>query len=590
MGCGASNSNTTGGSTSEPVDKKREDSKTNISSAEVGRRSKGKKGSETSSSKYTAGENGARSGSEASSKSAKSEKSGLGTSGRISMAADVNHSMQEAEAQMMARPRSKSLLAQDVEDEPEEGHIERKRTRGSFRRRSRRSISNSYNGVLPDWWTDTSKTQEEKLGMLFDVLDEDKGGTIDLQELTKGLQSLGFAHSTEQVTQMFALADVDGGGDIDRDEFSRFFKGLMVDEEDSEEESPGRTATTASVIAASTPLLQIRTRPVGSFIRPVKGLKTTIFTGAPSRIKCVAMGSSFRGFFACDRQETQLHLLDSTTGTELRTYTGHQDAIMSVSVACTGKHIVTAGRDGVLIIWDTTCGSIVKEIEHPGAVTCCVFSPDARCVITGCQDNLVRRWNARCGKVVACSDLQAAGRGGIVLSLAHSPDYLDGSQQLLAVTRSRDVSVFIMCATTLRQLCSLPGHSAMLWNVSFACDRKMLLSACENDIRVWDTTQANHVHLLSAFPVTAVPGGDGNVPVKTAGGRIWTTAMFCNGDFSHVFVGACSSSSVLFMHATEGTVLASITVKAPVYCMSAGLGNDSCMGDEFGNLYRFELC
>jgi len=495
------------------------------------------------------------------------------------------------------RPRSKSLLAQDMasdSDSPlDESIPHRTRNKGSFRRKSRRSITNTYNDslTLPDWWHDSSISTEDKLGMLFDVLDADHGGTIDLQELGKGLQSFGFSHSLEQINQMFGLADSDGGGDIDRNEFARFFKGLMVDEEDSDDESPSRPQVDklAASMAAMTPLLEIRQRPVGTFIRPVRGLKTVTFTGSPSRIKCVATGSAFRGFFACDRQETQLHLLDNETGHELRTYTGHQDAIMSVSVACTGRHICTAGRDGVLIIWDTTCGSIVKEIEHPGAVTCCVFSPDARSVVTGCQDNLVRRWNARCGKVVACSEVAAAGRGGIVLSIAHSPDYMDASQQLLAVTRSRDVAVFLMCATTLRLLCSLPGHSAMLWNVSFACDRKMLLSACENEIRVWDTTHTNGVRLLSSFPVAVVPGGDGNTLTKVTG-RIWTTAMFCNGDFSHVFVGACSGSSLLFMHATEGTVLASITVKAPVYCMSAGQGNDCCMGDEFGNLYRFELC
>ena len=65
----------------------------------------------------------------------------------------------------------------------------------------------------------------------------------------------------------------------------------------------------------------------------------------------------------------------------------------------------------------TECGDDAKTT---GVVTCCAFSPEGKCVVSGCQDNLARRWNIATGRLAATSDTPtqlcvcapAAERGG----------------------------------------------------------------------------------------------------------------------------------------------------------------------------------
>jgi Ca2+-binding EF-hand superfamily protein len=77
---------------------------------------------------------------------------------------------------------------------------------------------------------------EEKLDLLFSLMDQDGGGTIDAKELADGLRrqndGLSFASSIDKSVEMIAIFDDDGDAELDRQEFEHFV-GKMVEELDS---------------------------------------------------------------------------------------------------------------------------------------------------------------------------------------------------------------------------------------------------------------------------------------------------------------------------------------------------------------------
>jgi len=74
---------------------------------------------------------------------------------------------------------------------------------------------------------------EEKLDLLFSLMDKDGGGTIDAKELADGLRKqndgLTFSGSIEKSIEMIAIFDSDGDAELDRKEFEQFV-GKMVQE------------------------------------------------------------------------------------------------------------------------------------------------------------------------------------------------------------------------------------------------------------------------------------------------------------------------------------------------------------------------
>ncbi|HVK08461.1 MAG TPA: hypothetical protein VM597_06750, partial [Gemmataceae bacterium] len=81
---------------------------------------------------------------------------------------------------------------------------------------------------------------------------------------------------------------------------------------------------------------------------------------------------------------------------QIKQWKGHAGAVTAVAVAPTGK-IVSAGDDGLAIIWEPD-GRLVKTlVGHDGAVTGVAWCADAARVVTAGIDRTVRRWDG--GKV-----------------------------------------------------------------------------------------------------------------------------------------------------------------------------------------------
>jgi WD40 repeat protein len=89
-----------------------------------------------------------------------------------------------------------------------------------------------------------------------------------------------------------------------------------------------------------------------------------------------------------------VHLWDTSTGKEIRAFTGHEGPVNSVAFSPDGGRVLTGSSDKTARLWDTSTGEVLRAFKgHEAAVNSVAFSPDGKRVLTGSWDNTARLWD-----------------------------------------------------------------------------------------------------------------------------------------------------------------------------------------------------
>lgn len=132
--------------------------------------------------------------------------------------------------------------------------------------------------------------------------------------------------------------------------------------------------------------------------------------------------------FAADPTERNLRRLegpvailwDVITGSEIRTFKGHADAVWTVSFSPDGQYLATGSRDKTAMLWEVSTGQRVSYLQgHKSQVRSVSFSPDGRFLATGSDDNTAKLWEVSTGREVRTFN----GHEGPVRSVAFSADH-----------------------------------------------------------------------------------------------------------------------------------------------------------------------
>jgi WD40 repeat protein/DNA-binding SARP family transcriptional activator len=167
-----------------------------------------------------------------------------------------------------------------------------------------------------------------------------------------------------------------------------------------------------------------------------------------------------------------------------------------------GATLAAGTGDGRVLVWDSTSGELLLNLDGHAAFTTAVFGPDGSRLFSTGSDGTARVRDARTGaELLALPDY-----GDSLWGPAFSPD-----GRRLAVGTS-DGKVKVWDAATGQELLSLEGHTDIVTGVAFSPDGRRLATASWDDTaRLWDAATgellATLPHASDAFALAFGPDG-----------------------------------------------------------------------------------
>ncbi len=156
---------------------------------------------------------------------------------------------------------------------------------------------------------------------------------------------------------------------------------------------------------------------------------------------------------------------------------GHTAAVSCLAVTRDGRHVVSAGNDDTVRLWNLEEGGGGAIFQgHTDWVSCLALSPDERILASASRDGSARLWSLPDGApIVTLSGHQDAIRG-----LAFTPDGRS------VVTASDDATLRIWRIGEVEAAQILRGHSDIISCLAVSHDGRWVASGSyDNHVRLW---------------------------------------------------------------------------------------------------------
>ena len=210
-----------------------------------------------------------------------------------------------------------------------------------------------------------------------------------------------------------------------------------------------------------------------------------------------------------------VQLWDTATGNPINKLRGHTGWPESVTFSPDGTTIASgASWDGILRLWDTATGILIKTLERRGGVNSVAYSPDGTTIAVGSQDN-VYLLDANTGTLINILEHRYS-----VYSVAFSPD------GTTLASGGRDGTVRLWDTATGTLIKSFIGHTDSVTNVAYSPDGTTLASGSwDGTVRLWDTATGTLIktleHRRAVESVAFSPDGTTLASGDTNGLYLW---------------------------------------------------------------------
>ncbi|WP_052754507.1 serine/threonine-protein kinase [Calothrix sp. 336/3] len=177
---------------------------------------------------------------------------------------------------------------------------------------------------------------------------------------------------------------------------------------------------------------------------------------------------------------------------ELRTFTGHKDAVFAVAFSPDGKLIASCSGywDQSIRLWDVETGKeIHKFIGHSDGIRCLAFSPDGKTLVSGSSslDKSIKFWDVSTG--ILKNTIK--GHSDLVYSLAFTP------YGMTLASASQDKTVRLWDLKTAKEIRVIREHTNWVRSVAFSSNGEILASAGDDRIiRLWNMFSGELIGVL----------------------------------------------------------------------------------------------
>jgi len=175
-------------------------------------------------------------------------------------------------------------------------------------------------------------------------------------------------------------------------------------------------------------------------------------------------------------------LWDTCTGKTLITLNVQVDYGFSAVVSPDGHRVIIVDHDRpdyTASIWDSHTGKKLFALDRhtDDDITCVLFSPDNRRIVTGSKSGIVSVWSAQTGRAL----LTFKGHTDTIRSIDFSPD------GLRLITGSLDRTARVWDSQTGKELLKLKGQTSAVTSVVFSPDgRRIVTGSAEGDVKIWE--------------------------------------------------------------------------------------------------------
>lgn len=210
---------------------------------------------------------------------------------------------------------------------------------------------------------------------------------------------------------------------------------------------------------------------------------------------------------------------------------GHTGVISMIAFTPDGKHLVSAGYDKVVRVWDWQTGQTIRVFRgdvragDEGRIFAMTLSPDGRWLATAGQlttpggaEQQIRVYDFASGEIAYV----LAGHSKKIVALAFS---VDGSRLL---SGSQDQTAILWDTAGRRRLHLLQGHKAEVTAVGFTRDgTRAITGSVDRTLRLWQLADGRQTATLTGHKekvyTFAVSPSDGSIVSGSADGelRLW---------------------------------------------------------------------
>jgi WD40 repeat protein len=266
-----------------------------------------------------------------------------------------------------------------------------------------------------------------------------------------------------------------------------------------------------------------------------------VVDGHTADVTTIAFSPDGRKVASGGDKDKRVIVWDVQTGAIVFNAIAHPDAVQRVAFSTDGQRVISAGKDGSIVVWDAASGAEMRRFGGNGAgsgtgdgdfLETFALSPDGHRLVAGYWRGALRVWNVDTGTMLA----QIAPHTSVVTDVAFSPD----GKTIASGDSSGGASLW--AGETSHASVTLNGHETHVHALAFSGDGAMLAIAFgAGKVNLWDVASLDAARLIVTLQSTA--------PDHSASEAV--TVAFAPDDQAIALAGALSSTITIWDIATQ---------------------------------------